>query len=221
MPLKLRRRPKRPLFKRKRFTKRKSTVPRAPNSHTFIRQCQYTTQTIAAGAGSGVITGAQLFRLNDLPSYTDFESLYDQFRINWVKIRFENRFNVANLEGNGSAVQVGLPRIALCADYDDVNPPAGFNELRERRKTRYHTFTPERNSFSMTLKPRVLKQAYQTALLTSYIPETKPTWVDMTYYNTPHFGVKFALQIPFNGSLPYAVPFDIFATMSITCKNPR
>jgi len=217
---------RRPATLRRRFKRRALTVarsfPRASNVHTFIRKARYGVISLAQ-FGTGYSAFGYTFALSNAPGYTELTTLYDQFRINWVKLWIVCRFNVTT-QNEAGALALGMPQMIYHVDSDDATAPAasdaGMDTIRECRNSKGFSFGTNRTC-SIFIRPAVLASAYETAVTTAYSPRYGQ-WIDCQNSNTPHYGLKGVLQIPLvSGTLPNKYDFDVFATYSISMRAPR
>ncbi len=137
-------------------------------------------------ADSAGTTGATAFTLDTLPSYTDFTSLFDQYRI--VEIRAS--FNPVVSPFGASTTAVDLPMLYTAIDRDDATAPANVDTLRQFntcQATSYKEFQQR------TLSPRFAKAAYSGAF-TSYSSSNQGDWVDSNSPSVQYYGLKWALS---------------------------
>lgn len=152
------------------------------NVHKFNRTIFYN----GAISGSTVVDtfGAQYFRLVDIPNYTEFTNLFDMYRIDAVKITFMPRGNSAEVGTNQ-----GLVKFFSVIDYDDITTPTAINDLLQYENLKV---TNTAKNHSRTIRPKLAKAMYQTAIGTAYGAGTG--WVDCANPTVPHYGLKWALQ---------------------------
>jgi len=214
-------------YRKKRAFKRRSgygaitRVPKASNIHTFKRKCRLNTIQIP-NLSNGYQAFGYTFNLNQLPNYTELTVLYDSYRINWVKLYIVNRFNVTTQNEN-SSLAFGSPWMIYVVDHDDATAPAsseaGMDTLRECKNAKLKFFSPKR-AHSIMIKPAILYQSYETALTSAYTAK-QGQWVDCNYF-PPQYGLKGIVNVPLNsGTMPYTANFDVFATFSVSMKDPR
>ena len=207
MPRKTFRRKKR-VMKKRVYRKRRLQN----NLHSFKR----TFQATAIGITGGVVSyGATSFKLTDLPNYTEFQNLYDMYRIKAVKIRW--LFNHNNSEA-GSGNPDTLPNFYSVVDYDDDNAPANVAELLQYPRCRIRRLgNPKMSDY---FKPRVSSLVYKTALTTGYAMGARNTWLDMSNADIPYFAFKYALDPvgSSSGSVGYLCPV---ITYYFQCKGTR
>ncbi|CAF3328433.1 unnamed protein product, partial [Rotaria socialis] len=118
----------------------KSRIYREPaNVHHFKRSCELTPVNQAA---AGQIVPV-LFQMTQLPGYTDFSNLYDQFRVDKIYVRVVPQFNFALLQTSVAATPAIQPTdisedILACIDYTAIGPTTqgGIEEYGNMKRFR-------------------------------------------------------------------------------------
>lgn len=139
--------------------------------------------------------GAMDFKLNQLPDYSDFTYLFDRYRINAVAVKFYFS-GVAGADTTGGAA---APTVSMwiAKDYDDIATGGlSIDTLRQYQNCKLHNVTQGR-PVTVKLRPAVASMMYKSDVATGYGPKWKQ-WVDCTYADVPHFGLKYAIN--FNSS---------------------
>lgn len=192
------------------------------NIHHFKRKVVLDALTIATGS-NGYASFGMNFQLSTLSGYTEFTTLFDQYRINRIKVYIVARQNTVSLmEGVNSAV--GSIQGIFCTDHDDSSAPsadnAGMNTLRERDKSRSFIFGVNQ-VYTHALVPATLSEVYRTGVATAYSPKFRAR-IDCDIPDVPHYGLKGVVRVPLNtGAMPGPVQLDVYATYYITCFDVR
>lgn len=151
--------------------------------------------------------GSSTIALNQLPNSNEFTSLYDQYRINGVSVRFVPRTSVSALaageRGNFYSV----------IDYDDSVLPTSVNEMFERPNCKRTTSTSVHKRY---FKPAIAVPMYKTAVAFGYGPKWK-TWIDISNPEVPHYAIKWAIENWDSSPLVY----DVYWKVYFQCKNVR
>lgn len=216
MPIYRRRRPAsrpkrmaRPAWMRKRVAR----VPRVPrNGGTFIiRKVKELVSTSNGIAGGYAITtnnsvvlgtptaapgGVNMFdvpfsivgRLDELANFTELTSLFDQFKISFIKVKVQAAYTT------GTGAVTPIPYFDFITDHDDGVPPT-VTAFRDRMgvKTRY--ISSMRPAITMSCKPKVIARGQLTAAgaqNTALVP--RPTWVNSAYPETEHYAIKGVIR---------------------------
>lgn len=118
-------------FKRKMITKRGLKQP----VHYYTRFVD-RGQLASSGSVGGDTTAASIFRLNQVPGYTEFQNMYDFYKIVAVKIMFIPLSNVSVPDNTGAigviqTATLNFYRMMSCLDYNDNTPPSTLNDIRQ------------------------------------------------------------------------------------------
>lgn len=185
------RRPGKYSYRRKRKTgwkrRKAAAAARKGKKHYYFTR-QVDLGTISAARLTDA-TGIYTFKLNDLPNYTDFTALYDQYKIAAVKIRFMPCQNVVKVQPDAMGVVISYaPRLFTVIDYD-AGTFSTVNELRQYQSCKtVMGYRP----VSMYLKPCWASEIYRTAALTGYGP--KRGFIDCSYVDVPHYSIKWGFE---------------------------
>lgn len=164
--------------------------------------------TIPAG-GAAPIFATINFQLANIPNHTEFIQLYDQYQIKGVKVAFVPRINSS--ESGVTAVR----NVWSVLDYDDSSIPTSRDQLLQYQNVK---MTPMTRKHKRYFKPAIAAQMFATGILSAYGAK-KNQWIDCTYDQVEHYGVKYCFdQLP-AGVNP--VTFDVVTTMYLAFKNVR
>jgi len=180
-----------------------------------------TRQVVLApliGASGIDALNAYNFELSDVPNYTQFTQLYDQYRILAVKMEFvpENCYG-PTASGAGVVTQVSAPWLTTCIDLDDSSAPTS-SIIQSHDTVKMHGVLNGNcvNKYVRWLEPQVAISAYQTGGFTGYIPKPKQ-WIDSNSAGVQHYGLKAWVFAPAN-SASYRV--QVIATYYMEFKLP-
>ena len=145
---------RKPAYRRKRVMKR--TRARISNVHAFKRKV--VLGNVTAYNNGGVTTNAASafsFKLSDLPQYTDFTALFDQYKITGVKLDFIPFADNVSWEvaSNGPTVAAPGGPLMIATDYDDVTLPASASEMLSRQNVKV---IPVGRRHQMFLRPKII-----------------------------------------------------------------
>lgn len=161
-------------------------------------------------SAAGDVLGALKFTLADLPNYTEFTALYDQYKIYFVVLRFVPDQNMASAN---NAAGTTTPILYHVIDYDDATAPANKTDLFQYQNLKVRNFS----RFSkITLRPHVAVAAYQGAF-TGYA-NFKSLWLDAANTAVEHYGVKYCISQP---SANWVTSWRLVATYYMAFKNVR
>lgn len=213
-----------PLYKRRalrKLVRKAKRVKRAPmpmrritasrsnvTTHSFSRKT-----ALSSIVGNVAYSPYQSFtgiRLSYLTNASEFGALYDQYRINWVKVQFWLRIDPSAQ----TAAAASQPKLYWFRDQDD-QILASQSEMRERSNLKIAVLRTDR-PVTIWIKPNVLSETFRGTATTSYSPKFGQ-WLDMTTNDVEHYGIKY--NIDFLTNTNYVV--DVESTYYFQCKNTR
>lgn len=139
---------------------------------------------------------SRTFSLTDVPQYTEFTSLFDQYKINLIKIVWHFNKNSAELnERNAPPVTTymnlltGIPSIRWYYDRDDGTVPtaAAFSQIQKIKSASLGR--PVKAIF----KPNVLNIVYEGTVSNGYSPKYNQ-WIDCSDDGVPYYGLKYEID---------------------------
>lgn len=165
-------------FKPSNNTPSLSIVPRNVGQgdvHRFMRTRIFPLPTDPVAGGYPM---ALAFRLSDLPNFSDFTSLFDQYAI--------DRVDLSLVIGNV------VLQVISSQDFDDDNLPASAATLLERATAEVVTVGAGSTiQFSRSIRPCIATEVFNSLVSTGYGRGKPGTLIDSANPNVPHFGYKF------------------------------
>lgn len=181
-----------------------------------------------SGVGNSYMCGgAMQFRITDLPGYTDFTNLFDQYRIDQVDVEISHLFNSSTSGGSpGSPPLAGatMPTVMYCPDFDDAVVPTSQTQLAARQRTKQWTFRGDGGPLKFSVKPRIASLVYKTSGTTiGYTVADQSTWVNQAFTDVPSYGVKLWFQDMFQttGGPTGMTHFRVKMRYHLSCKDPE
>jgi hypothetical protein len=176
------------------FNMNKTNINVSTGASTYYNS---TSSATYYSCTSGNVTSdpmaACFFTLGDMPQYSAFTALFDQYRINSVTVTFTPTLT-GNTDLQSSSSQPYLSDWTLwyTVDLDDASVISPLTALMEYEGVRCLPFTG---------KPHVIKFVPHTALaayagaFTSYANVPDP-WLDCASSNVQHFGLNWGMACP-------------------------
>lgn len=159
-----------------------SLVPRLSQNTVYSFKRMTQTTSINPGAAGVNAYGAFYYRLVDVPGYTEFTTLFDQYRMTGVKMKF-----VPRASQNVSTQSMG--DLVYIIDYDDATAPTSQNQLLENQSVKVRQVFSR--PFSVYIRPRTNFTVIGTSgNQTANIPIK--TWLDCASPDANYFGLKWA-----------------------------
>lgn len=206
-----------PLYSQKKVYAFKRTCELYPYHLVDGSWAKQTANVVTSDATSpNYQDGIFKFALQDLPNYTDFTNLYENFRITGVRVQFIPMIGTSSDTATSTAYTIMEP-MALCIDRganDQIGSNVSFTQLLENQDCKLRSsFKP----FSIYI---AYPKAHTPADGVSQTVLTSP-WLDTEVNGqvVDHHGLKFAFQT--------AVPagrhttFRVYATYYIKCRAPQ
>lgn len=140
--------------------------------------------------------GACTFSLGDVPSYSEFTALFDQYKIAGVSYRW-----VISRDPMVATTK-NYPRLTWVHDYDDDATPSATS-LPQYPKMREFWFTDNRQATKWRyIRPARSALEYETATATAYRPQWKG-FIDAASSDSKHYCLKFGIQALQSGMSVY------------------
>lgn len=199
---------------------------RAPAKvHFFKRTFRVTDLKADYNAGTGLttpISAGIAISLDQLPGFTEFTSLYDQYMIKGVSMNFQPLLT----EGissvvSGSTNVWGFPKLNTVIDFDDVTPPPTENVMLQYGSLKQ---TPAFKEHKRYYVPKVRMAGLDTGgAVTANVVKGRQ-WIDVVNPSVPHYGLKAFHPGPIASGAPLtssSIAYSVYATVYIACKNVR
>jgi hypothetical protein len=154
-------------------------IPRTTDI-TVIRQITGPT-TVTATPTSGV-NNTTYFQLSNLDNSSSFENVWDQYRIDAIRMTCKPQNNAIGLVTNSTTTLVPLYCVI---DYDNT---ANLTTAAAAREYDNCICLEPGESFVRTFQPRIATAAYSGSFA-SYA-NMSPQWIDCASPNVQHYGVK-------------------------------
>lgn len=186
----------------RRRTVRRRAVPRP--RYLFKRKVQFAP--IVLQPNTVAQTGLLSFKLNDVPQYTDFTNLFDQYLIRKVRVDFKCTAN----DFTASFVNTEIPQLLTVIDKNTILPLTGIDELLAFQNCRQN---PCNTNFSRTLIPKYLFSG-----LGGLQYQVNNTFQPTASYLLQHYGLQWGCASFDN---PDPVEVQVYVTYWIECKTVR
>jgi len=213
---------KRTYKKRSMNVSRPRRMLRTNNPVARFKRTFYTTTLTPNTASVSGFWQYSTISLSDVPNVSEYTALFDQYKINAVKVTWRPRYD--NFAGNdtvdvtlpGTTAQ-GLTRVHIINDPDSTITPSGaysaatLNSFLENGNVRTYDGT---KPFSVYYRPKI------TNSLTTGTNNIRAPWINASSPSVSHRGFHYFMQdVNLTGTFNQA--FDIFVTMYFMCKNAK
>lgn len=134
-----------------------------------------TTPTLAA-TPSQFLRGGYTFQIADCtPDVTAYQTLYDQFKLNCVVLKFQLAINAQSSTTALATATATFPRMWIATDLDSATIPL-LDTIKAYSNVRLLDFS-KKNVHTVKLRPRLLMSCYSITG-TAFVQNTKSLWVD-------------------------------------------
>jgi len=140
----------------------------------------------------GFVNGAFTYSVS-VPSSSEFQALFDYYKINAVKVQMFFSKTVSAIE----AANVGLPILMIANDFDDIAESMTLNTMNERVGVRHCQFDANNtNGITHYIKPKPTSVIVATDVTTGVLAASNSgvvfgtQWIDCAQSNIVHNGVK-------------------------------
>lgn len=192
---------------------------------------------VASDVAGGYFYGAVPVRLNDVPDYTDFTSLFQEYRISKVKATFYPRFNMDSINNGGDGIGVtaqsaSLGQFMTWVDRDfyqtippyvsgkphklpdtnvlmDITLPMCLPGLRTTRTNQI---------MSRSWAPRLQNLVSSLQGSATYGKTTGPQWLQTGNADVIHWGLQYLITPPAQPNT--TVFFDMKLDFTIQLRGP-
>jgi hypothetical protein len=163
------------------------------------------------------------FRLNQLINSTKLTVLYDQYRIDKVKIQIMPQSTESyEVRNAGGAVSIFPGIIYIVEDFDDVTPATTMDEMVCRKNSKRAVLD---KPVTYSIRPMVAVSEIDGVTSNTFRVPTKPQWIDCNAPNIDHLGFKICIQNSFSSqsTLPanIEVVYPGITTFWISMRTPR
>jgi hypothetical protein len=199
---------------------------------------QYSTRQMASTFGSqtgfsnvgGSASPAQLiqgsavavyfalaFQLSDLPNSAALAALFDQYRIEKVKVHFKSRNNAVSVF-NTASPNGGVPTGYAVVDRDDATALTSTTDALQYDNV--ICFNGEED-VSFEFVPSITPAIFSGGAFSAYttVPSNS-AWIDIANTSVPHYAIKGHLG-PLSASVTSAWTWDVSAEYIVSCRKTR
>lgn len=179
----------------------------------FTRSIALKVSGTDISGGSGF--GSAVFALSDLPNYAEIATMFDQYRVNAVVLKFMPFTNSYPAVSSGIPT-INIPTLMYAIDYTDNGTPTSVAQLAEYSNCKTVQFN---KPITIKFRPAVSQIVYQgESTNRAAVPKWR-TWLDCNFPSIPHFALKFAWT-GLSGSTTQFV-YKLSQKYYLSAKNPR
>lgn len=157
--------------------------------------------------------------LSDLGQVSTYASLFDQYKIERVHLRFTPRDNSINVTTQGTGANAAVPEMAVVVDRDDSSTLSGLAAALEYDNVQVIPYGIM--GLDVIYSPSITKSAFASGLFSGYtVEDGRDTWLDIANTTVPYYGIKGVITA-LNTSATYLYSWQIQCWYEISFKNIR
>ena len=167
--------------------------------------------------GSSAVYFAIAFQLSDLTQVSTLAALFDQYRMERVKVHFKSRNNAVSVF-NTASPNGGVPTAYLVVDRDDATALTSMSDPLQYDNV--VSFNGEEDA-TVELVPSVTPAVFSSGAFSGY--STQPansTWIDIANTSVPTYGIKGAIG-PLTVSVTSSWVWDVTAEYIVSFRKTR
>jgi len=193
-----------------------------------VTDCTYntSTSTIEQNVSTASSLFSLYFQLADLPSVSEFSTLFDQYQITGVlvQIKMINNPDQNYVPGSGVTANVTnyYPTIWYAPDFDDNNNTS-LAAIKEFDKVKHRVLKPNQE-LNIFVKPKTLGLVYRPGVTSAYSTQFQNQWIDMANTDVPYYGLKMVFDnegITGSSTVGLNYKYKINAKYYLRMKNVR
>lgn len=195
---------------------RLSRSMKGPRMYTFERTQVNAIAILDTGTGAAAqdILGNMSWKFTDVPGYGDFTNLFDEYRINWVKVMFNPAYGMKS----GIDTWGETHPFYVVVDNNDAATAASIAALGEYGSCK--VFAMNKDPFQVFVRPHILGMVYQSAIATSYISMPPTKWISADNASVPHYGIKYGFKGA-NTSATGIPVLNVTFVYNVSCRGTR
>lgn len=189
-----------------------------------IRQTDMTLPTGSAIVGGVLrqstasdVFASYAFALADIPNVASLGSLFDQYRIEKIQLRFKSR-NPALFVSNATSPNNASCEPFLVIDRDDNTAPTTISELQQYDNCQQFS---AQDSFDVIFEPSITPSVFASGAFSGYsVDDSGKYWFDLANTSIPHYGVKVGIPA-LTASTAQRFDWLVTAWYKVSFKNKR
>lgn len=193
----------------KLYARKFSRKSNATTKVVRVRQISNLGDLISYSTGDSL--GIIKFNFDDIPNYADLATVFDQYKIDKVKLRMVPRANTINALSGGNSQARSILYTAF--DPNDATAPASYNALIQYQNC---TMTPYCEELTRTIYPRILVNSSDEEGQVSI--SAAGTWCATDQKDVAWYGLKFGVT-PNGNSSGTEQRWNVMAEFYLSFKN--
>lgn len=195
---------------------------RSPYRQNVIHSFKRTFLLENFGVNDALFSKAYNFRLNQLPNYTEFTTLFDAYRIVGIKVNILfSRINVNSGPGAQTAIPQGIVYDVVDYDGDTALTIPEIYQYQNLHIIGIQKLEMYTGKITRFFRPKVSVNAYAGGVTSGYTQKSRQ-WIDNANSTVQHYGWKFIYDGAVEGGTGLNDNHGFFSfvcTMYVQCKQ--
>lgn len=206
-------------YRPKRKVVRKVALKRAVKDNLCYISRRYSYGTVSGSVTAGWNTATFNFALGNLPNAGELTSVFEQYKINAVKLTFIPNFTGADATGASGGMYLMQPRVYKLIDKDGFQAARLVTESAMLENSAVRLVNNPMRTFSIYCsKPCAQFEVASTIGFAQAAPKPSP-WLDCENYAVQHSGI--ALGIAAVGASSAVFQYQVIATYYMAFKGAQ
>lgn len=156
-----------------------------------------------------------------VPSYTEFSNLFDEWKIDYIKIKMMFTNNFANVTtANPVYMSSGLPTIQLAVDTNDDVPPTSSNDLLQYQNLRTRCFDSNGPEY-VQFKPKAVVATEAGNVLAAGYGTNYGGWISTNSAGTDWMGLKIFWDLGGTSTANHFGDMVFYITYGLKFRGPK
>lgn len=177
----------------------RQTYPRyQPRYQSTQQQIHHVVQsTLGATVGSSAtlpVTGVMVFRLNDVPGYTNYQSNWEFYKIRGVQVTFTPKINQVVQPNDLPTPIVSMssaPTFHYHLSQRNDQAPTSLSQLVSYQSYQRFSTASSRPHRTSYWTPKVATSVYESAVTTGYSMLPTSQWISTGNPGVPHYSLRY------------------------------
>lgn len=156
-----------------------------------------------------------------VPNYTEFTNLFDEWKIDYIKIKMMYTTNVVNASATNPVFSnLSLPTVQHAVDTDDDVPPTSSNDLLQYQNLRTRMFDTNGPEY-VQFKPKAQLATEAGNILATGYASNYGGWLNTASTGTDYMGMKIFADLSGNSAATHMGDFVFYITYGLKFRGVK
>jgi len=161
------------------------------------------------------------FRLDTIPNYSELQSVFDQYKVNGIKLQFTPYWDGNDYATQGTNNFSVLPRVYTLTDENGI--PAGSinTEAKFLEYSNAKQIIEPQKPFSIYFRPNIEMSSAGDSNTQAAVTSNGPRWIDTSNPTIPHNSCAIGMIVPTGLTGGQSWVYHVVATYYLQFKNAQ